>query len=432
MYYLMNKDSVAAVFSAKPATQFSAGTSFVMNETIGNLPLGFRNINSWLDGRKASKHSSHLQELMKSMGCYDSEGFIRVTHAATINDTFWVKSDRERVTWQQISLYRNQFSETVSKLAFEGIGLYDAVLSSTSPELSCEGSFRKCFKKESGSGEYGSDIFLYKRGHEFGAGREPYCEQMASEIAKIISPQNAVAYELATLHEKLASKCNLFTNEQNGYASFAKIADVREFDFEKIFNFFAEIGSEQQFREMLVIDALCFNQDRHAGNYGVLFNNDTLEIVGMAPVFDLNISLLPYVEKEEFDCIGDKLYTYAPKLGDDFTHIGQIGANDIIRDRLKDICDFSFSFRGDDDFPEERVRKIEEIVRMQAHAILSEARLYTKDVFFSPKAKEAELNKEKALKAEHLMHSFVETIEDVDLGEETFEQFLALLPEHMK
>lgn len=60
-----------------------------------------------------------------------------------------------------------------------------------------------------------------------------------------------------------------------------------------MFDYFESIGASQAFREMLVVDSLCFNQDRHAGNYGVLFDNDTLEIKGMAPVFDLNLSMLP-------------------------------------------------------------------------------------------------------------------------------------------
>ncbi|HBM98590.1 MAG TPA: hypothetical protein DD413_04120 [Ruminococcus sp.] len=97
------------------------------------------------------------------MNCDDSEGFIKVTHAASINDTFWVKSESENITWNSVSLYRNQFSEIISRLAFEGVGLYDEVFSSTSPEFTCDGSFSKCFRKENFTGEYGSDIFLYKR-----------------------------------------------------------------------------------------------------------------------------------------------------------------------------------------------------------------------------------------------------------------------------
>lgn len=66
----------------------------------------------------------------------------------------------------------------ISKLAFEGLGLYGLYMSSTSPELTTDGSFRKCRKKEDG------EIYLYKRGISgaYNAGLEPYCEALASEI----------------------------------------------------------------------------------------------------------------------------------------------------------------------------------------------------------------------------------------------------------
>ncbi len=418
MYYLMNKDNVTATIEIKRGIEFSDTSKFEIVEVSDKLPIGFSDINVWLENRKGSKYNTHLQAIMKRLSCEDNEGFIRVTHAAAINDTFWIKQAKENVSWKQVSLYCNQFTEAISKLAFEGVGLNDVSFSYTSPELTCEGSFRKCFRKENEVGEYGSDIFLYKRGGEIDNGFEPYCEVMASEIAGIISPDNSVSYRLVRLHDKLASRCNLFTNEKYGYASFAKIPNAQRGTLQDIFEYFKKIGSEQFFRELLVTDALCFNQDRHSGNYGVLFNNDTLEIVDIAPIFDMNISLLPYVTTEDLKNIGDKLYECSPKLGEDFTRLGQMGINDNIRDRVKDMCDFSFTFRGDDVFPAERVKRLEEVVRRQAKAILSTEKLYTKDVFFSQKAKEDEENKEKHLKANELMLGFARIVEDIDLGED--------------
>ena len=206
MYLLMNKNNVVAAFDRKPATACSDKVLFEEVERYGMLPLGFDDINTWLDSRKSSKHNAHLQKIMRQMGCDDNEGFIRTTHAATINDTFWMKSDKESLTWEQVSLYSNQFTETISRLAFEGVGLYVADFSSTSPELACEGSFRKCFRKEEQRGCFGSDIFIYKRGNEYGAGLEPYCEMLASEIAAVISPENYVPYQTVLLHDKLACR----------------------------------------------------------------------------------------------------------------------------------------------------------------------------------------------------------------------------------
>ncbi len=418
MYLLMNKDTNVAAFDKKPVTDFSDEVLFYEVERMGKLPFGFDDINTWLDGRKSSKHNAHLQKIMRQMGCDDNEGFIRATHAATINDTFWIKSDCESLTWGQISLYSNQFTETISRLAFEGVGLYVADFSSTSPELACEGSFRKCFRKEKQCGNFGSDIFIYKRGNEYGSGLEPYCEMLASEIAAIISPDNYVPYHTVLLHDKLASKCNLFTNEQYGYASFSKLMKAK--NLQDVFDYFESIGASQAFREMLVVDSLCFNQDRHAGNYGVLFHNDTLEITGMAPVFDLNLSMLPYVSMSDFDNIGDKLFEYAPVLGDDFTRIGQMAMNNTLRDRVKDICDFSFTFRGDDTFTPERIRAIEAVIRKQAAALLSTQVLRTRDVFFSQNAVDDEIYQSEIRKAIKRFHFFADAVDNMELGDNVF------------
>lgn len=410
MYYLMNKDNIVLIFQPKKSS-LSEDVSFSSVKQEGQAPFGFDSITAWIESRKASKHNAHLKEIMKNLKCDDNEGFIKLTHAVGINDTFWVKSDKEDIAWKDVSLFQNQFSDVISRLAFEGAGLYGEAISSTSPELSCEGSFRKCFKKERLNGEFGSDIFLYKRGGEFGAGLEPYCEVLASEIAKIVSPAS-VFYELRMLHDKPASRCNIFTNEDVGYASYAKMHDKRTYSFNDAVNFFEKIGCEQAFREMLTIDSLCFNQDRHSGNYGVLFNNDTLNVISMSPIFDLNLSMLPYVEMSEFKSVGDKLYEYSPKLGNDFTRIGQIAVNDVIRDRVKDMTDFSFSFRGDEKFPEKRVKYLEEIVRRQAEAILSDEVLQTKDVFFSQRAVDFEKKLQKAENAAALLDKFADSIDE--------------------
>ena len=407
MYYLMNKNNLIMAFTANHKSDLSEDITFTPIKQEGMTPYGFHSITSWIEGRKASKHNAHLKAIMKKMGCDDNEGFIRMTHAVGINDTFWVKKDTENITWEDVSLFQNQFSEVISKLAFEGTGLYGSSMSSTSPELSCEGSFRKCFRKEKQIGEYGSDIYLYKRGGELGPGIEPYCECLASEIAKIVAPSlSSVKYDLCYLHGRLATKCNIFTNENVGYASFSKVIDSKSYSFEDVRNYFDSICCEQELRELLVVDSLCFNQDRHSGNYGVLFDNETMRVLKMAPVFDLNICLLPYVEMNEFENIGDKLFEYNPKLGNDFTRIGQIAMNDVIRDRLKDISDFTFKFRGDDVFSEERVKKLEEIVKKQAKAILSNEVLQTKDVFFSEQAFEAEQRNEQIAKAAMTMNEF--------------------------
>ena len=48
---------------------------------------------------------------------------------------------------------------------------------------------------------------------------------------------------------------------------------------------------ENSLDEMLVLDFLIANQDRHKGNFGAIRDAETLEFLGMSPVFDCGTSL---------------------------------------------------------------------------------------------------------------------------------------------
>ena len=50
---------------------------------------------------------------------------------------------------------------------------------------------------------------------------------------------------------------------------------------------------------MCILDALILNTDRHSGNFGVLYDNDTMKVQRMAPVFDNNRSLLFDLDSEQ-------------------------------------------------------------------------------------------------------------------------------------
>ena len=148
-------------------------------------------------------------------------------------------------------------------------------------------------------------------------------------------------------------------------------------------HFYAELGSETLFRKMIVLDSLTFNVDRHAGNHGVLVENDTQKPIQMAPVFDLNLSLLPYIERSDWEQIGTKMRDYGPVIGEDFTRIGQQAMTSEIRALLIEMKSFQFSFHGDDKFEPKRVKLMEQMIHRQIEALLSGEILYTKDAFMN-------------------------------------------------
>ena len=297
------------------------------------------------------------------------DGFIRVTHALSLNDTFWIKPIDSSLKWKNVSLYENQFDETIAKIAFEG-GLYGKEFTTTSPEFGTSGSFAKCWVKED------DGIYLLKRGSEGArnAGLEPYSEMYSSQIAKIIC-RDAVAYDVEKYHNKIASKCKLFTSEQEGYVPitkfFGKLVSVKD-----ILEKFQEYNCEEDFRRMIVLDALILNTDRHMGNYGFMVDNRTMQIKRMAPMFDHNQALLPYAEQEDFQNLDLYLASRPTQIGEDFNEIANALLTSEIRSDLKNLRGFKFEKNGEFDLPEDRLEQLNKLIDRQIDGILECKRLY--------------------------------------------------------
>lgn len=57
-------------------------------------PLGYPGLWKFLARRRASTHRKNMGRLLADCGCRPLEGFLQITHAASLNDTFWVKEGR--------------------------------------------------------------------------------------------------------------------------------------------------------------------------------------------------------------------------------------------------------------------------------------------------------------------------------------------------
>ena len=118
-YLFLNKDSVWLEFHCEQ-NEYLETTA---QEDVWHTelrPFGYANLTDFLEQRKAPKHRAHIAELLKEYGCDTLEGYLNVTHALSLNDTFWVKPVDSGLQWKDVSLYRNPFNEIISEAAFDG------------------------------------------------------------------------------------------------------------------------------------------------------------------------------------------------------------------------------------------------------------------------------------------------------------------------
>lgn len=98
-------------------------------------------------------------DILSRAGGDDLEGYIKVAHALSLNDTFWVKGAEDCLQWAEVSLYTNPFDKVIGAAAFDGSAI-DSDFSSTSPEYSTDGGYAKCWVRENNT------IKLYKAGSQ--------------------------------------------------------------------------------------------------------------------------------------------------------------------------------------------------------------------------------------------------------------------------
>lgn len=362
----MNKDTPVAEFDIR-STLFETA---VLRRVTGVLPIDCTedNFAGWVEHRHVLKHRKHLEKYLIQNGIDTLSGVLSLTHAVSLNDTFWIKQADSVLTWSDVSPYTNEFDEVVQKIAFSELDMPGTILSSTSPEFTTEGSFAKCWKRD------GSSIFMYKRGteHFSNSGNEPYSEVLASQVFNALNA--GIPYMLDTYDGKVISKCELFTNESIGYIPQHRLVKYDQ-SFDERLQQYDSYSNAELFRRILVCDAITFNTDRHTGNFGCLFDTDTMEIIGTAPGFDYNLSLFPMEVDDAFADVNSFIYKYTPSQGIDFVKTAKYVLTDSIRNDLLNLRGFEYQFNGDDKFSKERAKWLSILSNEQIDNILGQTRI---------------------------------------------------------
>ena len=358
-YLLMNKDRPVLLFACE--RNIFDEPEFTEIQWFSELrPIGYGSLHDFLVKRQAPKHRTHIKELLERYGCDDLEGFLRVTHALSLNDTFWVKEADSDLVWENVSLYRNEFDQLVSEAAFDGV-ISETDLSSTSPEFGTDGYYAKCWIRD----EQG--IWLYKSGSDLHV-IEPVSEFLVSQLAGELC-RDYVNYDLTVYHEKLVSKCALFTDEVKGLVKASAVFHGEQ-PMPKLLSFTQELGCDDAFRRMCMLDALTLNPDRHYGNFGFLFDNDNMEILSMAPVFDNNRALFPELDEDQLADPEWYIERCHPKLGRDFVLTARALLTEEIRADMEKLRDFRFLNHPQLPISEVRLELLNGLVQRQLARIL--------------------------------------------------------------
>lgn len=274
MYELLNKDSLIVVFDTE------------LREVYGTLPLDFINIFDWLQTRTTFTCARNVKEFLKSIGISGLSDMIYVTHCVSLRDTFWVRAEGQNLTWSNVNPFTNDYSRVISQYALDGVSKCRS-RNYFSPDISTYGSFPHTWKRRN------RELYFIKGSSKYtiggsNSGREPISEYYACQIAKFLGI-DCVDYTLRE-HKRvdgridLVTECKCYTSEQRGAVSASALGLNT---YEKVLSYRKNVA------DMLFLDCLLLNTDRHFGNIEFFVDNNTLRVGNLVPVFDNNYSFLP-------------------------------------------------------------------------------------------------------------------------------------------
>ena len=253
---------------------------------MARMPLYLRDnddILGWLEARAIDRHRHNSRILKKVLRLSDNSDLAVVlhSHGATIPDDYWFKGESEPdLTWQDVRFSTDSFSEIALTGSFSSYSrqFTQEELKTGTPELTNIGSYEKCWRIEDEA------WWLYKNENEL----ERFSELFIAALGKTFGFSMAEYLESGDY-----VKTKDFTEGRLNFEPAAAIVGDDEdyaLNYERLAAIKPTLGKE--YLDILFLDALCFNMDRHTKNYGVLRDRTTGEVLCMAPNFDNNIALV--------------------------------------------------------------------------------------------------------------------------------------------
>lgn len=336
-----------------------------------DLEISGDGLSKWLKHRTIPKNRAYVHNFLSKCGLNLNRpmNIIKVSKGLSLNDCYWVVEEGFEGTFEKFNLYDNRFSKILALIAFTGYGSSIRSSLASCPEFTTNGMLPKCWKRE-------GTIKLYKGGTSGASntGNEPYSEFYATQVAKMLGI-DAIEYGLSKWEGELCSTCELFTSKDFAYLPVGRI--VTSGGMEKVREYYKTLGPEfeKALNDMLVLDAIICNTDRHFGNFGFLIDNKTNVIAKPAPLFDHGNSLFNFAGKDDLEndsSLKEYTDTLIPCVYDDFIGTAKNVLTPEIRSGLRKLLNFRFKKHPRYNLPPQRLKLIEKQIQERAKELLGE------------------------------------------------------------
>lgn len=261
----------------------------------------------WLNDRLIPTTRYQYDRFVKTLEIYDANSRLKIiieNNALSLCDCYWVDIIGNNKKWKNINYYENDFNTKLLSfyLATPFTTYKNKLPIIINPAMTLSGYLPKAWTIKN------RQRILLKRGTERNI--QVYNEICISKIAKECGIKTLEYWkEMYDIYD--CSACACFCNNELELVSAMNLTqNVSDSEplSTQLDNYINLVKNnipniETYIDQMLILDYIIANEDRHWNNFGVLRNPETLEIVDIAPLFDYGNSLW---YNFFIDCIGNE------------------------------------------------------------------------------------------------------------------------------
>ena len=246
--------------------------------------------NEWWTDRSIPASRSGVREALETLEISNTKALLVRCCGLSLSDQYWIRPENSELKWDDINFFDNAFSDDIGDILF-GATKKKNVLNFSSPDNTSDGNLKKRWKIIDGKRcliKGGSNPFR----------QQPFNEVIASGIMQRLDIPH-ISYTLVWNQGAPYSVCEDFVRGDTELIPAWRILQFQKrSNSTSLYRHFVDCCDSIGLTDvvpfldrMIVLDYIIANEDRHFNNFGALRNAETLEWLGMAPIYDSGSSL---------------------------------------------------------------------------------------------------------------------------------------------
>lgn len=247
-------------------------------------------LNEWWADRRIPLYREGVPEALSDLQIANPAMLSLQSLGMSVSDAYWIRPEGSHFTWKEKNFFAHAFSEDVGN-ALMGQREMKGAVDLHSPDSTTDGYLKKRWE------------WIDKRPYLLKGGSPPYFQQpfaevVASEVMDRLGIRH-VPYTLVMRDGKPYSLCEDFVTQETELVSAWRIMQTQKKAsstsvYQHFVNCCEVLGAPSvipDLDQMIVLDYILANEDRHLSNFGLLRDVASLSWIGFAPIYDSGSAL---------------------------------------------------------------------------------------------------------------------------------------------